>query len=84
MDLEYFSPTAFYSKNERLRNGRVVVDHIYAAMVCCRDNIDAFHIFLDAPVSVRARRLVERNNMTGNISAVAAGRMAQWASTEEA
>ena len=70
LGFEYVSPTAFYSRNGRLQKGKVVVDHIYAATACCRDNIDAFHVFLEAPAGIRARRLMERDRMGGDIGAV--------------
>jgi cytidylate kinase len=69
LKFEYFSPAAFYSQNERLQKGGVVVDHIYAA-AGCHDKIDTFNVLLGAPVRVRARRLMKREKITDDIGAV--------------
>lgn len=61
LDFEYISPATFYNRKRRLKEGNVVVDHIYAALICYVDDIDAFHIFLQAPLKVRAQRMKEKN-----------------------
>jgi cytidylate kinase len=44
-----------------MKTGRVVVDGIYSAVLCYLNNIDAFHVYLDAPPEMRSRRISERN-----------------------
>jgi len=43
-----------------MKKGDVVVDGIYAALLCEVDYIDGFHVFLDAPMPLRMRRYRER------------------------
>jgi predicted cytidylate kinase len=43
-----------------MKKGDVVVDGVYAALLCTVDYIDGFHVFLDAPTPLRMRRCRER------------------------
>lgn len=44
-----------------MKTGRVVVNGTYSAVLCYLNDIDAFHVYLDAPPELRARRLRERD-----------------------
>lgn len=62
LGLEYISPAVFYNRKDCVKKGNVVVDHTYAALLCHVDDIDAFHIFLHAPLETRAQRMKEKNS----------------------
>ncbi|MDS0256720.1 AAA family ATPase [Thermoplasmatales archaeon AK] len=54
-------------KDYMLSHDRVVVESRLAGWICASNGIQSFRVYLDAPLKVRVRRVMEREGSTGGL-----------------